>query len=140
MRSSLRTLACASGFAGSILTSSMVVAQVSEGTPVGVPPGGSTAPTAPAASAPGSEAHAPVGQPAAAPPAYYAEPAPEPRWPLRQGFTLELGLGPAYTAVGKSSRWQGGFGYGGASLSLGGFVSPRVAISGRVTGTTFFNS
>jgi hypothetical protein len=67
---------------------------------------------------------------------------PKPDAPKRQGFTLELGLGPAYTHVfGNETRYgDGGAGLSGLSLSLGGYVSPDVAIVVRAAGTSFWTS
>lgn len=59
---------------------------------------------------------------------------------LRKGFTFELGLGVAMThdADGTASRTR--LGIAPLSASLGGFVSPRVALLGRAAGTSYFGT
>ncbi len=108
------------------------------------PPLPSSAAPTPAAveSAPPAAAEAPApasaNAPAPPPPAYVAEPAPPPSWPQRRGFTLELGVGASYTTVSNTPAADGGFGLAPLSLSLGGFVSSRVALAARMAGTSFF--
>jgi hypothetical protein len=75
--------------------------------------------------------------------------------PRREGFTGDLGLGFAVTSVPKvtvtiSGGSSGGFtsdvsrtreariGFAPLSLSLGGFLSPSVALLFRATGTSYF--
>src|SRR5262245_37636406 len=71
--------------------------------------------------------------------------------PVRQGFTLELGLGGAVTTandqidafapggggipVERTFRTSGGL--APLSLSLGGFLNPDVALMFRIAGTTY---
>lgn len=58
---------------------------------------------------------------------------------FRSGFTSELGLGIAHTSV--SNEGGGGvskIGLAPLSFSLGGFVTPDLAIMGRAAGTSFF--
>ncbi len=108
-----------------VLAPSTAYAQ-DEGTTIGVPSQTSPSPTtAPASSTP------------AAPAPYEHEPAPPPSWPQRKGFTLEVGIGPAYTTVSNTSL-DGGFGLAPLSLTLGGFVSSRVSLGARLGGTSFF--
>src|SRR5436309_387708 len=59
--------------------------------------------------------------------------------PIRNGFTLELGLGLGFTEVfpsvgGSISK----VGLAPLSLSLGGFVNNRLAIMFRLQGTSYF--
>lgn len=61
--------------------------------------------------------------------------------PRREGFTLEVGLGGAATTVspkGGESETRGGL--APLSLSLGGFLSPEVALMARLGGTSFFET
>lgn len=64
--------------------------------------------------------------------------------PHRQGFTLELGLGAAMTHTVHDSYYGGGsntgFGIAPLSLSVGGFVSPKVALLARIAGTSSFET
>lgn len=60
--------------------------------------------------------------------------------PLRQGFTLELGLGAALTHVspdGGTSETK--FGIAPLSMSLGGFITPDIALLARAAGTSYFD-
>jgi hypothetical protein len=65
--------------------------------------------------------------------------------PHRHGFTLELGLGLAntaasYTSNGSAARYGGGgIGLSGLSLSLGGYLTPNIALVARAAGTSFWN-
>jgi hypothetical protein len=59
--------------------------------------------------------------------------------PNREGFTLEVGLGAALTilsAEGFDTETKGGL--APLSLSLGGFLSPDVALMARRAGTSYF--
>ncbi len=60
--------------------------------------------------------------------------------PLRRGFTMELGLGVALTlnTDTRPGPSHAKVGLAPLSLSLGGFVSERVALLGRIAGTSFF--
>lgn len=113
-----------------------VLAQA-QGTPIGVGDGAEQAPPSSAEPAPVPPPYSPGKEPAAPAP-YVAEPAPEQSWPLRRGFTMELGLGAAYTAVSGSNTFDGGFGLAPLSLTLGGFVSKNVSLGARAAGTSFF--
>lgn len=108
-----------------------------QGTPIGVDPAAAPSSAPAPAPAPSEPAVADGGK-AAKPPAYYEPPAPEQSWPDRKGFTLELGLGASYTTVAGAGAIDGGFGLAPLSLSVGGFVSKRVAIAARMAGTSFF--
>jgi hypothetical protein len=59
--------------------------------------------------------------------------------PRREGFTLEVGLGMSLTTlapdVGESETR---FGLAPLSLSLGGFLTPDVAMMARIAGTSYF--
>jgi hypothetical protein len=59
---------------------------------------------------------------------------------VRHGFTMELGLGLSHTAVWSdvSAREHSDLGLAPLSLGLGGFLSPRVALIGRASGTSTF--
>ena len=61
--------------------------------------------------------------------------------PLRRGFTLELGLGGALTYVARE-RADGQTGLGPTTLSVGvgWFVTPKVALLARTSGTTYFDT
>jgi hypothetical protein len=56
------------------------------------------------------------------------------------GFTMELGLGVAHRGIDSavSSREKTSVGLAPLSLSLGGFLSPKVALLARAAGTTVF--
>lgn len=60
--------------------------------------------------------------------------------PLRQGFTMELGIGIAntYVSADGASSGKSNVGLAPLSLSLGGFASPDVAILFRLAGTSYF--
>ncbi|WP_394846471.1 hypothetical protein LZC95_03275 [Pendulispora brunnea] len=59
--------------------------------------------------------------------------------PLRQGFTLELGLGGALTHVSpERGESLTRFGLAPLSMSVGGFLSPDVALLARAAGTSYF--
>ncbi len=61
--------------------------------------------------------------------------------PRRHGFTMELGIGAALTHVAPEiGPSQTSFGLAPLSLSLGGFVSPDVAILARLAGTSYFDT
>jgi hypothetical protein len=58
--------------------------------------------------------------------------------PVRSGFTIGLDAGLGVTAVSADGyQPSAGVGLAGLDLQLGGFVSPRLAISARVSGTQF---
>jgi hypothetical protein len=64
---------------------------------------------------------------------------PDPNFPRRQGFTIELGLGVSYMGVDSMKNVESGkVGLAPLSLGLGAFVSRDVAISFRMTGTSLF--
>ena len=69
----------------------------------------------------------------------YGQERDDPRRPVRNGFTLEVGLGAGYTEVipdeGNVERKPG---ISGLSLSLGAFLNPDWAILFRMTGTSYF--
>lgn len=121
---------------GPWLCAAAVVAFTAPAFAQGDTPIGATSDPAPA------PAPAPATSPAAPsppPPEYVATPAPEPSWPQRHGFTLELGIGPAYTTTGGAqSVYDGGFGLAPLSLTVGGFVSRNVSLGARFGGTSFF--
>jgi hypothetical protein len=76
--------------------------------------------------------------PAAAPqeaPAAPAKPAYVPH-----GFTMEIGIGAAYTSASSSvsSHEHQAFGLAPISLSLGGFLGPDLALVFRAAGTSYF--
>ncbi|MDB5212911.1 MAG: hypothetical protein JWO86_838 [Myxococcaceae bacterium] len=60
--------------------------------------------------------------------------------PLRRGFTLEVGFGGALTYVARE-RADGQTGLGPTTLSfgVGWFVTPKVALLARSSGTTYFD-
>jgi hypothetical protein len=77
--------------------------------------------------------------------------------PKRQGFTGDLGLGASVTVVRETFRIaelsssgvftddevaevNGHFGLAPLSISLGGFLSPHVAVIGRLAGTSYWTS
>lgn len=67
-----------------------------------------------------------------------AEPAPVAR---RSGFTMELGLGGAFTHVDADPRVEPAkFGLAPLSLGLGGFFSRNVALTFRATGSSLFQN
>jgi hypothetical protein len=59
--------------------------------------------------------------------------------PLRRGFTLELGFGASLTYVARE-RADGHTGIGPTTLAvgIGAFVTPKVALLARWSGTTYF--
>lgn len=111
-----------------------------------VPPGYTQAeapPPAPTvAPAPAPVPTQPYAQPVYGPQPIYGQPAygaqPQqvaaPTGPDRQGFTLELGLGIAWLSQPSSSYSE--VGLYGLTVSLGGFVSPSLAIEARITGAS----
>ncbi len=73
--------------------------------------------------------------------------------PRHQGFTGDLGIGLAVTmrpvfsescssvtGCTSSTRHEGEWGFAPLSLSLGGWVSPKVALIARFAGTSYFKS
>jgi len=58
--------------------------------------------------------------------------------PTRHGFTLELGLGIAWMRAPASDFSE--LGLHGLAISLGGFISPSLAIEARITGATILSS
>jgi len=93
----------------------------------------------PAASPPSAPAAAPAQTaPASPPPPIENEEAPA-EGPLRQGFTLELGLGAALTHVSPDNGTsQTKVGLAPLSLGLGGFLTPDIALLARAAGTSYF--
>jgi hypothetical protein len=95
-------------------------------------------PPAPApAPAPYPPAPAPPPPGGYAPQPYY-QPMPQPTGPQRDGITVgvDIGLGMTHVSLGDfGSDSEGGL--SGLNLSLGGFLSPSMAIILRVSGTTF---
>ncbi|WP_146646181.1 hypothetical protein [Labilithrix luteola] len=78
---------------------------------------------------------------AAAPAAAYEAPPSESTAPyVRHGFTMELGVGVSQTSLSSDvgDREHSNIGLAPLSLSMGGFVSPKVALLGRMAGTSFF--
>lgn len=63
---------------------------------------------------------------------YVAQPQVAERVPTRSGFTMELSLGVGHLRVPVADFSQ--FGLAGLSLSLGGFLSPDLALMFRATG------
>ncbi|HEX8795775.1 MAG TPA: hypothetical protein VF765_32720 [Polyangiaceae bacterium] len=65
--------------------------------------------------------------------------------PHRHGFTLELGIGVGGTDVSYGSNSAGprygggGPGLSGLSLSLGGYITPDIAIVARAAGTSYWS-
>jgi len=61
--------------------------------------------------------------------------------PLRRGFTLEVGLGGSLTYVAREQA-DGRTGVGPTTLSfgVGWFVTPKVALLARTSGTTYFDT
>jgi len=81
-------------------------------------------------------------QPASPPPppsGYYTQAAQA--GPDRTGFTAELNLGLGMTRIapdGFGSETRGGL--AGLDLGLGGWINPRMALSLRIAGTSFFEN
>lgn len=76
-----------------------------------------------------------------APPANEARQEPTaPRRYVPHGFTMELGLGLSHTMIASElgAREKTALGLAPLSLSVGGFVSPKVAIMARMAGTSVF--
>lgn len=64
----------------------------------------------------------------------------DPREPYRSGFTLELGIGFGVThLLPKGGTNETKIGLAPLSLSLGGFVTPQLAIMFRMAGTSYFH-
>lgn len=110
-----------------------------------VPPGYTEAPEAiPPPAQPQPYAQQPYAQPYAQQP--YAQPTYAPNYerppavplsqaaPTRHGFTLELGLGLAWLRAPSSDFSE--LGLHGLAISLGGFLTPSLAIEARITGAT----
>lgn len=58
--------------------------------------------------------------------------------PVRNGFTLELGLGGGLTFImPEHGDSESEFGLAGLSLSLGGFINNELSVMFRISGTTF---
>lgn len=88
----------------------------------------------PAASPPSAPRSAPLPRGGEAPP-----PEPEAPRPNRRGATFEMSLGLGFTHValdGGPSETFGGL--SGLNLGLGGWISPRSALTLRIAGTSFF--
>lgn len=82
---------------------------------------------------------APVAAPPSPPQPIESEEAPV-EGPLRQGFTLELGLGAALTHVSPDNGTsQTKVGLAPLSMSLGGFITPNIALLARAAGTSYFD-
>jgi hypothetical protein len=115
------------------LSARSALAQGQDGVPP-LPPA-----SAPAPSAPAPASASPAGQ-QQGPAAAEAVPEPSAERPLRQGFTLELGLGAALTHVSVTGgEAKTSFGLAPLSLSLGGFLTPDVALLARIAGTSYFD-
>jgi hypothetical protein len=73
-------------------------------------------------------------------PSSYLEAMAEDNRPLRRGFTLELGFGGSLTYVARE-RADGHTGIGPTTLAVGVgvFVTPKVALLARWSGTTYFD-
>ena len=103
------------------------------------PPGPSPYPAPAPAPAPYPPAPAPypVPPPGGYAPQPYYQPMPVAPGPQRDGVTvgLDLGLGFTRGSAGGESDTEGGL--SGLNISLGGFVSPTMAILLRISGTTF---
>jgi hypothetical protein len=57
----------------------------------------------------------------------------------RSGFTLELGVGMSHTYVDPDAAGtQNELGLAPLSISLGSFVTDRIAVLGRIAGTSYF--
>lgn len=96
----------------------------------------------PAASdAEAASASAPVARPLDLTPRSRDQAEPRAKAPyVPHGFTMELGFGVAHTDIESrvASREKTSVGLAPLSLSLGGFLSPKVALLGRAAGTSVF--
>jgi hypothetical protein len=100
--------------------------------PTPYPPAPAPAPYPPA------PAPYPVPPPGGYAPQPYYQPMPVAPGPQRDGVTVGLDLGLGFTNVsadGGGSDSEGGL--SGLNISLGGFISPTMAILVRISGTTF---
>ncbi|MDB4933692.1 MAG: hypothetical protein JWP87_664 [Labilithrix sp.] len=74
-------------------------------------------------------------------PSSYLEAMADDHRPLRRGFTFELGFGGSLTYVARE-RADGHTGIGPTTLAVGAgfFVTPKVALLARWSGTTYFDT
>lgn len=81
-----------------------------------------------------------VAPPAPAATPQEASPAPVKPAYVPHGFTMEIGIGAAYTSASSSisTHEHQAFGLAPISVSLGGFLAPDLALMFRAAGTSYF--
>lgn len=80
---------------------------------------------------------APQPQPYYQPPQPGYMPPPPPTGPRREGFTSELSLGFGFTSVSTDNGSDSYGGLSGLNIGLGGWISPRTALTVRIAGNSF---